>query len=417
MGRTRATGGPAWYEVETPLSLFARNHNNMRNREGFQLSKRKHAGTSWVRIVVAAAVAGSAFALTGSSYAAEKTPVRIGVTNASSDVAFHIGDDRGFFAEEGLAPEYIPFKSATDMVAPLATGQLDVGGGGASAALYNAAARGLELRIVADKGSMPAGYGYMLLVVRKDLVDSGKVKSFADLKGLKIGNSSSGGSGDALLNAALIKGGLKFSDVTRVYMSFPQLGVAFKNRAIDAAFLTEPNASEPVKAGDAVKFARGDEIYPDQALAVILYGPLLLKKRDIGQRFMNAYLCGPSPFMDVARVVASEHWPSESIHREYFAADAQVVVAPGQDFEVTLARSGGTYRVPPDKTIIEVLAQHGIAVDVSCEQGVCGTCLTGVLGGTPDHRDAFLTEDEKRSGLKMLPCVSRAESERLVLDL
>ena len=276
--------------LKTPLSLLARNHNNMRNREGFPLSKRKHAATTWVRIVVAAAVAGSAFAPTGSSFGAEKTPVKIGVTNASSDVAFHIGDDRGFFAEEGLAPEYIPFKSATDMVAPLATGQLDVGGGGASAALYNAAARGLELRIVADKGSMPAGYGYMLLVVRKDLVDSGKVKSFADLKGLKIGNSSSGGSGDALLNAALIKGGLKFSDVTRVYMSFPQLGVAFKNRAIDAAFLTEPNASEPVQAGDAVKFARGDEIYPDQALAVILYGPLLLKNRDIGQRFMNAYL-------------------------------------------------------------------------------------------------------------------------------
>jgi len=131
----------------------------------------------------------------------------------------------------------------------------------------------------------------------------------------------------------------------------------------------------------------------------------------------HLYLCGPSPFMDVARAIASEHWPSESIHREYFAADAQVVMAPGKDFEVTLARSGGTYRVPPDKTIIEVLAQHGIAVDVSCEQGVCGTCLTGVLGGTPDHRDAFLTEDEKRSGLKMLPCVSRAESERLVLDL
>ena len=131
----------------------------------------------------------------------------------------------------------------------------------------------------------------------------------------------------------------------------------------------------------------------------------------------HLYLCGPTPFMDVVRVIASEHWPSESIHMEYFAADVQAVMAPGQDFEVTLARSGGTYRVPPDKTIIEVLAQHGIAVDVSCEQGVCGTCLTSVLGGTPDHRDAFLTEDEKRSGLKMLPCVSRSESERLVLDL
>src|SRR5664279_2197625 len=153
----------------------------MRNREGLQLSKKKHAATTWVRIVVAAAVAGSAFALTGSSFGAEKTTVRIGVTNASSDVAFHISDDRGFFAEEGLAPEYIPLKSATDMVAPLATGQLDVGGGGASAALYNAAARGLELRIVADKGSMPAGYGYMLLVCLLYTSDAADEEDSVDL--------------------------------------------------------------------------------------------------------------------------------------------------------------------------------------------------------------------------------------------
>lgn len=246
-------------------------------------------GKSWTRrVVLASAVGGFTLATTGLSLAAET--VKIGVTNASSDVAFYIAEDRGFFAEAGLKPEYISFKSGTDMVAPLATGQLDVGGGGASAGLYNAAARGLDLKIVADKGSMPAGYGYMLLLVRKDLVDSGKVKSLADLKGLKIGDSSSGGSGDALLNAALIKGGLNFADVSRVYMSFPQLGIAFKNKAIDAALLTEPNASEPVRAGDAVKFARGDEIYPNQALAVILYGPSLLKNRDLGQRFMNAYL-------------------------------------------------------------------------------------------------------------------------------
>lgn len=216
--------------------------------------------------------------------------VKIGVTSASSDVAVYIAKDKGFFAAEGIEPEYIVFRSATDMVAPLATGQIDVGGGGPSAGLYNAAARGLELKIVADKGSMPPGYGYMLLLVRKDLIDSGKVKTYADLRGLKIGNSSPGGSGDALLNAALFKGNVPFSDVDKVYMSFPQLGIAFKNKVIDAAFITEPNASKPVRTGDAVKFKRGDEIYPNQALAVILYGPTLLKNRDLGQRFMTAYL-------------------------------------------------------------------------------------------------------------------------------
>lgn len=221
---------------------------------------------------------------------AETTKVKIGVTNASSDVAAYIAKDKGFFAAEGIEPDYVFLKSATDMVAPLATGDLDVGGGGASAALYNAAARGMDIKIVADKGSMPPGYGYMLLLVRKDLIDGGRVKGYADLKGLKIGDSSPGGSGDALLNAALSKGGVGFGEVDKVYLSFPQLTIAFKNKGIDAALITEPNASEPVREGTAVKFRRGDEIYPNQELAVILYGPRLTQNRDLGQRFMNAYV-------------------------------------------------------------------------------------------------------------------------------
>jgi NitT/TauT family transport system substrate-binding protein len=260
-------------------------------RGGFEMNKKrgKH-GSPRQWIILAAAVGWYALTAACPTFAADNATVRIGVTNASSDVMFYIAENKGFFAEENLSPEYVRFKSGTDMVAPLAAGQLDVGGGGASAGLYNAAARGLELKIVADKGSMPPGYGYMLLLVRKDLIDSGKFKDYKDLRGLKVGDSSIGGSGDALLNAALFKGGLRFGDVNKVYMAFPQLSIAFKNRAIDAALLTEPNASDPVRAGDAVKFARGDEIYPNQALAVILYGPSLLKNRDLGQRFMNAYL-------------------------------------------------------------------------------------------------------------------------------
>ena len=84
---------------------------------------------------------------------------------------------------------------------------------------------------------------------------------------------------------------------------------------------------------------------------------------------------------------------------------------------VRLARSGGSYDVPAGKTIVQALAEQGVVIDTSCEQGVCGTCLTGVLEGTPDHRDAFLSEAEQCAGDKMLPCVSRAKTPLLVLDL
>jgi len=73
--------------------------------------------------------------------------------------------------------------------------------------------------------------------------------------------------------------------------------------------------------------------------------------------------------------------------------------------------------VPAEKSILEVLAEQGVNVVSSCAQGVCGTCITGLLGGTPDHRDAFLSEKERKACDKIMLCVSRAKSGRLVLDL
>ena len=52
-----------------------------------------------------------------------------------------------------------------------------------------------------------------------------------------------------------------------------------------------------------------------------------------------------------------------------------------------------------------------------CQRGDCGICQTDVISGTPDHRDVVLSEDERASGKVMQICVSRAKSERLVLDI
>lgn len=131
----------------------------------------------------------------------------------------------------------------------------------------------------------------------------------------------------------------------------------------------------------------------------------------------HLYLCGPRRFMDTVQEVAHATWPPDAVHLEYFAADATALAAPAGSFTVRLARTGGDYLVPAEQSIAQALAQYGVHLDTSCEQGVCGTCLTGVLGGEPDHRDCFLSDDEKRRGDKLLPCVSRARSGLLVLDL
>jgi ferredoxin-NADP reductase len=131
----------------------------------------------------------------------------------------------------------------------------------------------------------------------------------------------------------------------------------------------------------------------------------------------HLYVCGPRPFMDLVEKVASASWPPHALHAEYFSANPNAFAGPRTPFEVTLALTGGTYRIDADKTIVEALGECGIEIPTSCQQGVCGTCVTGLLDGEADHRDAFLTEAERRAGDKIMPCVSRARSKVLVLDL
>ena len=102
---------------------------------------------------------------------------------------FYVAEKKGFFRDEGLDVSYIAFDSAAKMIAPFASGDLDVGAGGPSAGLYNAVARGIDIRIVADKSSTPPGRPINFLLVRKDHVDSGRYKTLADLKGMKIANA------------------------------------------------------------------------------------------------------------------------------------------------------------------------------------------------------------------------------------
>jgi NitT/TauT family transport system substrate-binding protein len=137
---------------------------------------------------------------------------------------------------------------------------------------------------------MGPGRNYMPLLVRKDLVDTGKVKSFADLKGLKVGEAGQGGSPGSTLNEALKKGGLSYADVDHIYLGYPQQVAAFSNKAIDAAITTEPSATMAVKSGVAVRFS-DDTLYPNQQVAVLLYGGDFIRKHhDTAQRFMIAYL-------------------------------------------------------------------------------------------------------------------------------
>ena len=117
---------------------------------------------------------------------------------------------------------------------------------------------------------------------------------------------------------------------------------------------------------------------------------------------------------------ASAHWPAGTVHFEFFSAPVIAPTSPvgqaaGSDtFRIRLASSGEVYTVPPAKSIVEVLRENGVECETSCEAGICGTCRTRYLEGTPEHRDLALSDEEHQEFV--LICCARSQSELLVLD-
>ena len=131
----------------------------------------------------------------------------------------------------------------------------------------------------------------------------------------------------------------------------------------------------------------------------------------------HLYVCGPKGFLDAVRATARDKgWPDAQVHFEYFSG-GEVHAADDTSFEVVLHRSGKVVRVEAAQTIVEALAAQGVDVPVSCQQGVCGTCLTPVLEGVVDHKDLYLSPEEQAANDQFLPCCSRAKGRRLVIDL
>lgn len=129
----------------------------------------------------------------------------------------------------------------------------------------------------------------------------------------------------------------------------------------------------------------------------------------------HLYVCGPRGMIEAAREIAhARGFAKDHVHFELF--DTQET-AGDKAFEVEISSTGQVFTVPPGKSIIEVLEAEGVDLIYDCQRGDCGICQTAVLEGIPDHRDVILTEEERASNGVMQICVSRAKSERLVLDL
>jgi NitT/TauT family transport system substrate-binding protein len=228
-------------------------------------------------------------------------PVRVGIINSSSDAGMFIALEKGYFREEGLDVELIPFAASADGVTAVLAGQWEILTGALAAGIYNAAARGVPLRIVADKGSTPSPeWDFTALMIRKDLIDTGRVKDYADLKGLILARASLRGTSPEISTVkALAKGGLTLDDVESTALSFPDMIPGFANGAIDGAIVLEPIISRIEQMGTAVRWRGNSEFYGNQQIAAIMYGPSILSQPpEIGRRWMIAYIRGMRDYND-----------------------------------------------------------------------------------------------------------------------
>ena len=228
--------------------------------------------------------------------------VKIAYIGGTADVGFYIADAKGYLKQEGIEAQFTVFDSSARMVAPLATGEIDIGSGAINAGTYNAFERGITLRAVADKARNKGVYSYQALVVRKDLWDSGAVRSLKDLKGRKFSMTANGANEAAVMAQSLAAVGLKSSDLDMTLLSMPQQVAGYASKALEASILPEPFLSSAISQGTVVSLAPMSQLREDDVSGVIVFGDHFIKQRpDVARKVMRAYIRGLRDYVDALK--------------------------------------------------------------------------------------------------------------------
>lgn len=302
------------------------------------------------------------FALSPGTSRAQTETVKLGDLSAISNAAIYIAIDKGFFKEQGVLTEISNFASAAKMVPALVVGELEVSVGSASAGLFNAIAEKAPFRIVADKGQAREGTGFTLLTVRKDLVESGQVKTVKDLKGKKITILAKGNIQHYLLGKMAEEAGLTINDFELTFLDAPNQLKALETKAVDAAYAVEPWAARFEERGVAQRFRTPDQVKglgPVQVGVIIYSGKFITERKSVAQRWMRAYLKAAELF----HRNGTKDPEIATILEKYTKVPAKVIqtaISPYQD--------------PQGKVIVENLgdqaqwfARNGMAQKVSVE--------------------------------------------------
>jgi NitT/TauT family transport system substrate-binding protein len=255
-------------------------------------------------LLLIAALAVGAVSAGAQEQSGGKTVVKVGVTDRPDNAALYLAYRRGYFDQEGLSLSFVGGGNAgQDFVPALGLNQVQVAAGSPSAGLFNALNRGIVIRIVADWAHVGTGNdATFALVARNDLLDSGAIKTLADLKGKNIAVGPNHGSiNDILIYEAMKQGGLALSDANLVIMGFADGLAAMSSHRIDAALLIEPLVTQAASKGIARVLASAGAVIPGAELASLYYSPEFAANTDLATRYMIAYLKGKRDFDDAFR--------------------------------------------------------------------------------------------------------------------
>lgn len=247
-----------------------------------------------------------AYGLSGTSGAAALDKVTISSVVSLSLSPVFIAVDRGYFRDEGIDPVVISTPLATDAINMTANGQTDIGATATGVSLFNAGLRGLDLKIVGSMAVHPAPTTVIPLLIRKDLWDSGAVRSGKDLKGKVISTNSPGGSIEYKLALIMARYGMTIADVRETGLGQPDTIIALEKKAIDAAILGEPYATDAIHRGFAVLDIDDSKEAAGDLGSVIVYNKSFMANRhDVAVRAMRA-------MMRAAKDLQEDNWRTQA---------------------------------------------------------------------------------------------------------
>lgn len=247
------------------------------------------------RRAVLGAAAGLAGAVALGRPARAQTRVQIGYLPLLSVGPLFLAHERGYLRDAGLAVEMVRFNSGAEMVVALGTGELAAGYGGASPGLLNAWNRGVGTKLVADGSQFRPGYGYVMAVVRNDLV--GVIQSGADLRGRRVGMSVVGSVIDYMMRNLLEQNGLTLDDVDPIRVSSADVTAGLAGGSLDVGGVAEPHGALAEQTGVGRKWLTGDQIVPGMQVAGLLVSDQAARDRGATVALVAAYLRGVRDFL------------------------------------------------------------------------------------------------------------------------